>query len=97
MDRQNEVVNCNLGDMLRCLVGEKLGNWDLILPNIEFACNNSVNRFTGKSHFEIVTGYSPCQPIDLVPLSIDYRSLNWLKTLLSIFVLYMKKLKETFP
>ena len=34
----------------------------------EFAYNNYVNHSTGKSHFQIVNGYSPHTPIDLVPL-----------------------------
>ena len=34
----------------------------------EFAYNNYVNRSTGKSLFQIVNGYSPRTPIDLVPL-----------------------------
>ena len=50
--------------MFRCLVRKKLGNWDLILPNVEFAYNNSVNRFTGEIIFEVVIGYSPRQLID---------------------------------
>ena len=45
-DRQTEVINRNLGDMLHCLVGKKLGNWDIILLTAEFAYNNSVNKFT---------------------------------------------------
>ena len=72
-DGQTEVVNRSLGDLLRCLVGEKPGNWDLILPHAEFAYNNSVNRSTGKSPFEIVHGVSPRPPIDLIPLPTDYR------------------------
>lgn len=66
-DRQTEVVNRSLGDLLRCLIGEKLGNWDLILPQAEFAYNNSVNRSTGKSTFEIVYGLLPRQPVNLIP------------------------------
>ena len=54
--------------MLRCLVGVKQGVWDLILSTAEFAYNNSGNRSTGKSLFQIVNGYSPYTPIDLVPL-----------------------------
>ena len=38
------------------------------MSTVEFAYNNSVNRSTGKSPFQIVNGYSPCTPIDLVPL-----------------------------
>ena len=75
-DGQTEVVNWSLGDLLRCLVGDKLGNWDLLLPIAEFAYNNFVNRSTGKSPFEIVTGFSPRQPIDLIPLPADYKPSN---------------------
>ena len=34
----------------------------------EFSYNNSINRSTGKSPFQIVNDYSPRTPIDLVPL-----------------------------
>ena len=43
-DGQTEVVNRTLGNLLRCLVGENLKTWDLILPMAEFAYNGSVNR-----------------------------------------------------
>ena len=69
-DGQTEVVNHSVGDMLRCLVGVKQGVWDLILSTAKFAYNNSVNRSTGKSPFQIVNGYSPHTPIDLVPLPL---------------------------
>ena len=74
MDGQTEVTNRSLGNLLRSLVGDKLGNWDLILPTAEFAYNSSVNRTTGKSPFEIVQGFNPNQPIDLVPLPLTARS-----------------------
>ena len=67
-DGQTEVINRSLGNMLRCLVEVKQGVWDLILSTAEFGYNNSVNRSTGKSPFQIVNGYSPRTPIDLVPL-----------------------------
>ena len=50
------------------MVGVKQGVWDLSLSTVEFAHNNSVNCSTGKSPFQIVNGYSPRTPIDLVPL-----------------------------
>ena len=60
-------MNHSLGNLLRCLVGEHLGTWDLILPTAEFAYNNSVNRSTGKSPFEVVHGFKPRTPIYLIP------------------------------
>ena len=42
---QTEVVNRSLGNLLRCLVGDHQGTWDLILPRAQFAYNNSVNRY----------------------------------------------------
>ena len=38
---------------------EHHSNWDSILPQAEFACNDSVNRSTGKSPFQIVYGRQP--------------------------------------
>ena len=61
-DGQTEVVNKSVGNLLRCLVGDNLGNWDLILPQAEFAYNNSINRSTGMSPFEIVHRYKPRKP-----------------------------------
>nr|GEU64342.1 hypothetical protein [Tanacetum cinerariifolium] len=40
--------------------------WDLILPQAEFAYNRSVNRTTGKSPFEVMYGRNLITPLDLV-------------------------------
>ena len=48
-----------MGNLLRCLVGDKLEGWDLILPQAKFAYNNSINRSTDRSPFQIVYGSSP--------------------------------------
>jgi hypothetical protein len=55
-DGQMEVVNRSLGDLLRILVTKHHCSWDNVLPQAEFAYNDSVNRSTGKSPFEIVYG-----------------------------------------
>ncbi|GJS04831.1 RNA-directed DNA polymerase [Tanacetum coccineum] len=67
-DGQTEVVNQSLGNLLRSLIGDNAKQWDLILPQAEFAYNRSVNRTTGKSPFEVVYGRNPITPLDLVPV-----------------------------
>jgi hypothetical protein len=56
---QTEVVNKSLGNFLRSLVTKQDHQWDQILAQAEFAFNNSVNRSTRKSPFEIVYGIQP--------------------------------------
>ena len=64
-DGQSEVVNKSLGNLLRTLVGEHIGSWDLKLSIVEFAYNSSVNRTIGKSPHEIVYGFRSRQPNEL--------------------------------
>ena len=45
-NNHTEVVNQSLGDLLLCLVGEHITNWDQILPMADFAYNSLVNRST---------------------------------------------------
>nr|GEZ72899.1 hypothetical protein [Tanacetum cinerariifolium] len=63
-----EVVNRSLGNLLRNLIEENAKQWDLILPQAEFAYNRLVNRTTGKSPFEVVHRRNPITPLDLVPV-----------------------------
>ena len=56
MDGQTKVVNRSLGDLLRSLVTEHHSQWDNILPQEEFAYNDSINRSIGQSLFQIVYG-----------------------------------------
>jgi hypothetical protein len=58
-DGQTEVVNRSLGDLLRSLVTEHHSSWDNVLPQAEFAYNDSVNRSTGRSPFQVVYGMQP--------------------------------------
>jgi len=62
---QIEVVNRSLGKLLRCLAGTKPKQWDLALPQAEFAYNRSKSRTTGMSPFEIVYGQNPSGVLDL--------------------------------
>ena len=45
MDGETKLVNQSLGNLLRSLSGEKPRPWDLILAKVEFAYNNSVNKY----------------------------------------------------
>lgn len=57
------MVNKSLGSLLRCLLGDPM-----------FEYNNSVNKTTVMSSFEIFIGYKPKAPIDLlIPMSATYR------------------------
>ncbi|XP_060177884.1 uncharacterized protein LOC132607823 [Lycium barbarum] len=67
-DGQTEVVNRSLGSLLRSLVKKNIREWELLLPQAEFAFNKSVNRTTGKSPFEVVYGKNPLGPLELSPL-----------------------------
>jgi hypothetical protein len=59
MDGQIEFVNRSLGDLLRSLVIEHHNQWDHILPQVEFTYNDSLNRSTVQSPFQIVYGMQP--------------------------------------
>ena len=67
-DGQTEVVNRILGNMLRCLAADHLKQWDLILPQAEFAYNSMTNRSTKRSPFSIVYTMPPNHVVDLVEL-----------------------------
>ena len=54
--------------MIRSLVGDKPKQWDLTLPQAEFAFNSMLNRSTGKAPFELVYTKVPNQTTDLLKL-----------------------------
>jgi hypothetical protein len=74
---QTEVVNMSLGKLLRSLVTEQGSRRDQILPQAEFEFNNSVNRSTRKSAFEIMYGIHPRGITELTDMKQDeFRSVG---------------------
>jgi hypothetical protein len=59
IDGQNEVVKKIFGNVLRSLVTEHHNQWDPILPQAEFEYNDSPNKSTRKSSFQILYGMKP--------------------------------------
>ena len=67
-DGQTEVVNRSLSTMLRAVLKNNLKMWEECLPHIEFAYNRSLHSTTKMYTFEVVYGFLPRAPIDLLPL-----------------------------
>jgi len=67
-DGQIEVVNRSLSTMLRAVMRGSHKSWDEYLPHIEFAYNRVVQRTTNISPFDVVYGFNPLTPLDLLSL-----------------------------
>ena len=64
-------MNITLCTLLYTIIQKNLKNWDDCLPFIEFAYNWSVHSTTNFSPFEIVFGFNPLTPLDLLPLQVN--------------------------
>ncbi|KAG8490986.1 hypothetical protein CXB51_014129 [Gossypium anomalum] len=70
-DGQTEVVNRVLSTLLWAIIRKNLKSREDCLPHIEFAYNHSVHSTTKYSPFEIVYGFNPLTPLDLISLPTD--------------------------
>jgi hypothetical protein len=70
---QIEVVNHTLGAILRTLLKKNLKMWEECLPHVEFAYNWATHSTTKVSPFQVVYGFNPCAPIDILPLPTSER------------------------
>jgi hypothetical protein len=73
MDGQTEVVNRTLGTMLRDDLKKNLKMWDECLPHVEFSYNWAIHSTTKVSPFQVVYGFNPHAPIDILPLPTSER------------------------
>lgn len=76
IDGQTESINRRLGNFLRCLVGNHVKTWDLVIPQAEFAYINSINRSIKKTPFKAACGLKPQHVLDLVSLPPEARVSN---------------------
>jgi hypothetical protein len=64
-------VNRTLSTLLRAVLKKNLKLWEERLPHVEFAYNRAVPLTTKFCPFEIVYGFKPAAPIDLLPLPMQ--------------------------
>jgi len=69
-DGQTEVVNRTLSMLLRTMIKKNLKEWEDCLPHLEFAYNRVVHSTTHMYPFEVVYGFKPLAPIDLLSLPL---------------------------
>ena len=70
-DGQTEVVNTILSTLLHTIIQKNLKIREDCLPFIEFAYNRSVHSTTNFSPVEIVYGFNPLTPLDLLNLPVN--------------------------
>ena len=61
-------MNKTLVKFLRALISRNLKSWEDLLPYVEFVYNRVVHSTTHISPFEVVYGFNPLTPMDLIPL-----------------------------
>jgi hypothetical protein len=72
-DGQTEVTNRTLSTLLRVLIKKNIKEWEDCLPIAEYAYNRASHSTTGKSPFEVVYGFNPLSPLDILPLPLQER------------------------
>ena len=71
---QTKVVNRTLSTMLRAILKRNLKMWEECLPHVEFAYNRAELSTTKVSPFQVVYGFNPRAPIDLLHLPTTERT-----------------------
>ena len=71
---QTKVTNQTLSILLRVLIKKNIKEWEECLPITEYAYNRARHSTTGKSPFEVVYGFNPLSPLDILPLPLQERT-----------------------
>jgi len=90
-NRKTEVVNRSFSTILRRILKGNHKSWDEYLPHIKFAYNRVVHRTTRTSPFEVVCGFNPLTPVDMLPLSTSFDFIHKEEVAKSYFI---KKMHE---
>ena len=69
------LVNQNIFQLLKYVIGKNLKSWEECLPHAEFPYNRIVNSPT-YSLFEVVYGSSLLSPLNLLPLPKNFATMN---------------------
>jgi hypothetical protein len=57
--------------MLRAVLKKNLKMWEEYFPHVEFAYNRATHSTTKVSPFQVVYGFNPCAPIDILRIHSD--------------------------
>ena len=66
------MANRTFGNMMRFISGDKPKQWDIALPQIEFAFNSMLNCSTKKTSFKVVYTSVPRHTVDLIRPSLSH-------------------------
>ena len=89
-DGQTEVKNRTLSTLLSVLIKRNIKEWEECLPIAEYSYNRARHSTTDKSPFEVVYGFNPLSPLDILPLPLQER----INMDASARVNYLKKMHE---
>ena len=70
-DDQTGETNRTLSTLLCVLIKKNIKEWKECLPIAEYAYNRARHSTTGKSPFEVVYGFNPLSPLDILPLPLQ--------------------------
>ena len=71
IDGQMEMVNRTISTLMRSMIKTNLCVWEECLLHVEFAYNRAVHSATRLCPFEVVYGFKPITPLNLLPLPIQ--------------------------
>ena len=86
-------MNRTLSTMLRAILKRNLKMWEECLPHVEFAYNRAKHSTTKVSPFQVVYGFNPHAPTDLLPLPTTERIHSDAREHADFFISCMKQLK----